>query len=164
MTGSRKRSDATGSKRIEAVAAWRWLPVAGVSASLLACSGSASGPDPIALMEGEAIYKAECAGCHGLKLEGQPDWRTRRPDGKLPAPPHDATGHTWHHPKEQLAAIVKFGLVPPNAPAGYVSDMPAYGGKLTDRQIDNVLVYIESRWPPEVQARRAERLQQLKKP
>ena len=106
---------------------------------------------------GEGIYKAECAQCHGANLEGQPDWRVRRPDGKLPAPPHDASGHTWHHPMEQLFAIIKFGMVPPNAPAGYVSDMPAYGTKLSTAQIHAVLAYIESRWPPEVIAERKKR-------
>lgn len=138
----------------------KWLWRLSVPALLAGCNGDVDRPDPFAAMEGEAIYKAECAACHGHRLEGQPDWRTRRPDGKLPAPPHDATGHTWHHPMEQLAAITKHGMVPPNAPAGYVSDMPAFGGKLTDRQIQNVLTYIESQWPPDIRALRAERLQQ----
>ena len=118
------------------------------------------GPDTFGLMEGQGIYAAECASCHGAKLEGQANWQTRRPDGKLPAPPHDASGHTWHHPTEQLFAIVKFGMVPPNAPEGYVSDMPAFAGKLTDRQIANVLAWIESQWPAEVRQRRAEMLRQ----
>jgi len=135
-----------------------WLAATTLVIALTACGDGADRPDPFALMEGEAIYKAECAACHGAKLEGQADWRTRRPDGKLPAPPHDATGHTWHHPLEQLVAITKFGMVPPHAPAGYVSDMPAFAGKLTDRQVRNVLTYIESQWPPEIRAQRAERL------
>lgn len=124
---------------------------------LAGCGGESGQADALALLEGEAIYKAECTSCHGLKLEGQPEWRTRRPDGKLPAPPHDASGHTWHHPFEQLFAIVKFGMVPPNAPGGYLSDMPAFGGKLTDEQIRRVLAYIESTWPSEIRAQRAER-------
>lgn len=132
--------------------------VAFAALGITGCS-ERSGPDPFALMEGEGIYKAECASCHGTKLEGQPDWRTRRPDGKLPAPPHNASGHTWHHPMEQLVAITKFGMAPPNAPEGYVSDMPAFAGKLTDRQIVNVLAWIESQWPAEVKQRRAEMLQ-----
>jgi mono/diheme cytochrome c family protein len=107
-------------------------------------------------MEGENIYRTECAKCHGTRLEGQPDWRTRRPDGKLPAPPHDASGHTWHHAREQLIQIIKSGMVPPHAPEGYVSDMPAYGGKLSDRQIEGVLAYIESQWPADIKQRRAE--------
>ena len=134
-----------------------WVAVMAISAS--GCS-ERSAHDPFALMEGEAIYKAECAACHGAKLEGQAHWQTRRPDGKLPAPPHDPTGHTWHHPRERLFAIVKFGMVPPNAPPGYVSDMPAYAGKLTDAQIGNVLAWIESRWPKETLERRAEMLKQ----
>lgn len=127
---------------------------------LSACSPGTDGPDPFVLMEGEAIYKAECAVCHGIGLQGQADWRIRRADGKLPAPPHDASGHTWHHPMAQLSKIVKFGLVPPNAPEGYLSDMPAFGGKLTDKQIENVLIYIESQWPPEIRTRRTEMLKQ----
>jgi mono/diheme cytochrome c family protein len=123
-----------------------------------ACGRPASGFDALDLLEGEAIYKAECASCHGAQREGQPDWRTRKADGRLPAPPHDASGHTWHHPYEQLFAIVKFGMVPPQAPAGYASDMPAYAGKLTDEQIRRVLTWIESTWPPEIRAQREARL------
>jgi mono/diheme cytochrome c family protein len=126
---------------------------------LTACDKGPSRPDPFALLEGEGIYKAECASCHGASREGQPDWQTRRPDGKLPAPPHDASGHTWHHPMAQLESIVKLGMVPPNAPEGYVSDMPAFGGKLSEQQIRNVLSFIESKWPAEIHARRAERIQ-----
>lgn len=122
---------------------------------LTACDSGKKAPSPFVLMEGEAIYKAECASCHGVRLEGQAGWQMRRPDGKLPAPPHDATGHTWHHSREQLTAIIKFGMVPPHAPPNYSSDMPAFGGKLTDRQIEAVLLYIESQWPSEVHARRA---------
>lgn len=129
-------------------------------ALMSACGGNTNGPDRFALMEGEQIYRVECAGCHGLKLEGQPDWRKRKTDGKLPAPPHDESGHTWHHPMEQLAAITKFGMVPPNAPEGYVSDMPAFESKLSDKQIKNVLSYIESQWSPEIRARRESMLQQ----
>lgn len=137
----------------------RWGAVLLFMVALGGCGGSSTDRDQFAVMEGETIYKAECAACHGAKREGQADWRIRRADGRLPAPPHDATGHTWHHPMEQLVAIVKFGMVPPNAPEGYVSDMPAFGAKLTDRQIRNVLAYIESQWPAEVRAQRAERLQ-----
>jgi mono/diheme cytochrome c family protein len=138
----------------------RRLALAWVAAVAIGNSGCSdrSAQDPYALMEGQGIYAAECAACHGARLEGQANWQTRRPDGKLPAPPHDTTGHTWHHPREQLAAIVKFGMVPPNAPPGYVSDMPAFGGKLTDAQIDNVLAWIESQWPQEILTQRAERL------
>jgi mono/diheme cytochrome c family protein len=110
------------------------------------------------LAQGEKLYAQQCASCHGANLEGQPDWRKRLPNGRFPAPPHDASGHTWHHPDEVLFGITKHGLVPPYAPAGYESDMPAFGGKLSDQEIRAVLAYIESRWPPEVLKRRAEML------
>ncbi|MFO7310413.1 MAG: c-type cytochrome, partial [Pseudomonadota bacterium] len=57
--------------------------------------------------QGRQIYADQCASCHGAQLEGQPDWKTPLPSGRLPAPPHDADGHTWHHPDDILFRIVK---------------------------------------------------------
>src|SRR3546814_6805220 len=54
------------------------------------------------VMQGKAIYAYSCAACHGAKLQGQPRWRERLANGRLPAPPHDDTGHTWHHPDAVL--------------------------------------------------------------
>jgi mono/diheme cytochrome c family protein len=45
-----------------------------------------------------------------------------------------------------LFAITKNGLIPPYAPKGYESDMPAFGEKLTDEEIWAVLAYIKSHW------------------
>jgi mono/diheme cytochrome c family protein len=101
---------------------------------------------------GERIYQAECAVCHGAELEGQENWQERRSDGRMPAPPHDATGHTWHHPDQQLFALTKYG---PAALVGgdYESDMPGFDGALSDAEIIAVLSFIKSRWPPEIQRR-----------
>lgn len=99
---------------------------------------------------GKVVYEQHCASCHGADLEGQPEWRQRLPNGRLPAPPHNETGHTWHHPDAVLFDIVKNGLVPgKTAPAGYESDMPAYADKLPDDDIVAVLAYIKSQWPSE---------------
>lgn len=111
---------------------------------------------------GKTIYAEYCASCHGANLEGQQDWRERKPDGKMPAPPHDATGHTWHHPDDVLFGITKKGIVA-FAPPGYESDMPAFGDVLTDEQIWAVLSFLKSSWPPEIQARQAVLKQQVKK-
>lgn len=103
------------------------------------------------VVQGKAIYANFCASCHGESLQGQPNWRQRQSNGRLPAPPHDKTGHTWHHPDAMLFDMVKNGLVPgKTAPPGYESDMPAYREILTDEEIISVLAYIKSTWPPKV--------------
>jgi S-disulfanyl-L-cysteine oxidoreductase SoxD len=100
---------------------------------------------------GKAVYATQCAACHGDKLQGQSDWRRRLPNGRLPAPPHDASGHTWHHPDAVLLDIVRNGLVPgKTAPEGYESDMPAYKDMLPASDIVAVLAYIKSTWPEEI--------------
>jgi len=107
--------------------------------------------DPVQVALGGQIYAERCARCHGANLEGQPNWMARKPDGRLPAPPHDASGHTWHHPDQQLITMTKKGLsgILPN----YESDMPAFEGVLTDEQIVAVLAFIESSWPEEIRSR-----------
>ncbi len=95
---------------------------------------------------GQKVYAQHCASCHGANLEGQPNWQRRLPNGRMPAPPHDESGHTWHHPDRVLFGITKNGLVPPYAPADYQSDMPAFGDKLSDAEIWAVLAYLKSHW------------------
>ena len=119
---------------------------------LIGCS------DDARIAEGQTIYGQHCAACHGAKLEGQPRWQRPLPNGRMPAPPHDDSGHTWHHPDDVLFGITKHGLVPPYAPQGYQSDMPAFEGKLSDAQIRAVLAYIASRWSKPVLEARAEML------
>ena len=100
--------------------------------------------------QGKRVYKRFCSFCHGKKGEGQANWRVRQSDGKLPAPPHDESGHTWHHPDSVLFAITKYGMVPPNAPDGYKSDMPGWKDSLNDNDIWAVLAYIKSTWPGDI--------------
>ncbi|WCR09846.1 cytochrome c [Paracoccus stylophorae] len=95
---------------------------------------------------GRTIYEAQCAACHGAQLEGQPDWQMPLPTGRLPAPPHDATGHTWHHSDEILFRIVKEGTAA-IVGGGYESDMSGFADVLSDAEIRAVLAYIKSTWP-----------------
>lgn len=88
----------------------------------------------------------------------------RRPDGRLPAPPHDDSGHTWHHADQVLFGIMKNGLVPPYAPENYQSDMPAFRGTLSDNEIWAVLAYIKTSWSEEMWKVRAEMLRNQRKP
>ena len=101
---------------------------------------------------GRAHYATRCASCHGAKLEGQPDWRKRNADGTLKAPPHDETGHTWHHPDNDMFRYTKQGgqaLAPP----GFKSAMPGFGDSLSDREIWAVLSYSHTFWPAKIRER-----------
>lgn len=113
------------------------------SAEVLSALGAPPAPERV--QAGQEIYAANCASCHGASLEGQPDWRRRLDTGRMPAPPHDESGHTWHHPDTDLFTITKLGVgavVP-----GYESDMPAFAETLSDADIVAVLAYIKSTWP-----------------
>ena len=118
--------------------------------SQLLSSAACSGLE--AVTAGKIIYAEHCAVCHGQNLEGQPSWRQRRADGRLPAPPHDKSGHTWHHPDRIIFELTKFGptVLVGN---GYESDMPGFDEILDDRSIVAVLSFIKSTWPREIQQR-----------
>ena len=111
--------------------------------------------DPGLLARGEVVYRTSCAVCHGGNLAGQPNWRTRGADGNLPAPPHDETGHTWHHSDEVLFNLVKYG--PGFYTPGYSGKMPAYEALLEDRDIKAVNSWIASTWPTEILLAQRER-------
>ena len=107
-------------------------------------------PDDTAIVAaGEEVYKAHCASCHGANLEGEPNWKSPKETGRMPAPPHDEKGHTWHHKDIHLFELTKFGLKK-YAGEDYETDMPAYEGTLSDDEIIAVLSYIKSHWPPEI--------------
>ena len=101
------------------------------------------------VLSGEGIYQAQCAACHGANLEGQPEWRTRDANGYLPAPPHDESGHTWHHADDLLFEITKYGPAVVIGDDSYQTNMPAYKDVLSDDEIVAVLSYIKHAWPEE---------------
>jgi len=109
---------------------------------------------------GRDLYDANCATCHGAKLQGQPDWRTSGADGVLPAPPHDVTGHTWHHGDRVLFDYTKLGgaaTLERSGVTGFASGMPAFGDQLSDTQIIDILAYIKSTWTDRERAVQQER-------
>ena len=111
-------------------------------------------PDDAKLVTlGRQVYEARCASCHGVRLEGQANWRQPGADGLLPAPPHDASGHTWHHPDEMLFRITKYGVARAAKLPNHASAMPAFEGVLSDTEIVAALSWIKSQWPPSVQSR-----------
>ena len=146
-------------------ACWpRLIALLALAGSLAACdrlSGRDSGallrPDDAQVVaQGAAIYAARCAACHGAQLQGQPNWRERDAAGRLPAPPHDASGHTWHHPDQVLFDLTKFGVAKAAHLKDYDSAMPAFEGVLSDAEIVAVLSFIKAQWPANIRAQQDE--------
>jgi len=101
------------------------------------------------IVRGQSLYAHNCASCHGANLEGQPNWRSPDANAVLLAPPHDGTGHTWHHDDELLFEYTKLGgntALEVRGVSGFNSGMPAFGETLTDDEIWDVLAYIRSTW------------------
>ncbi|MCF6303407.1 MAG: c-type cytochrome [Devosiaceae bacterium] len=122
------------------------------SQEIAAKPGALFYPDDVQLVaEGKELYGANCASCHGVNLEGAQNWKTPGEDGLLPAPPHDETGHTWHHPDEMLFGIIKFGLAEFANLENYKTNMPIYKDSMSDEEIVAVFSYIKSTWPQEIQ-------------
>jgi mono/diheme cytochrome c family protein len=92
---------------------------------------------------GEKLYALNCAVCHGRDLQGQPNWQTPKADGKMPAPPLNATGHAPHHRDAELFRIVKRGAAAVN---NRPSDMAPFESVLSDDEISAILSYIKSTW------------------
>lgn len=132
--------------------AWFWSVAVPLSAR-------AAGSAAVDIGVGEKIYVEYCAACHGANLEGQENWRSPGADGRLPAPPHDETGHTWHHPDSLLFDYTKLGGAALLAQKGveFDSGMPGFAEQLTDAEIHDVLAYIKSTWPERIQKIQAER-------
>ena len=101
--------------------------------------------DPVRILQGKALYQANCATCHGRKAEGAPNWATPGPDGLYPPPPHDDTGHTWHHSDRVLYETIYGGMGDPLRP-GSPLRMPAWGSQLSDAEIRALIEYFKSLW------------------
>lgn len=102
--------------------------------------------DPARVAQGETLYAQYCAQCHGASLEGAPEWKKPLPDGSLPAPPHDDSGHTWHHADKTLLDITLRGGQAVYGDANTKSNMPAFEGKLTADEAATILDFFKSRW------------------
>lgn len=124
---------------------------------LISGTGEPQGADPgdaDQVAVGRVLYADHCGACHGARLEGQPGWRTPLPTGGFPAPPHDESGHTWHHADQVLFDYTKHGgqaMVGTSAQ----SNMPGFAETLSDTEIWAVLAFIKSRWPAAVRERQA---------
>lgn len=92
------------------------------------------------LARGERVYLTNCAVCHGNGGEGKPGWQQPGPDGLLLPPPLDNNGRAWRLSSSQMNQFIRQG-----SPHGR-SKMPAWQGKLSDQEIDEVVTWITSLW------------------
>ena len=116
--------------------------------------GSPADPeDGAQVRAGAAVYAEHCAACHGGALEGAEDWQEHNEDGTYRPPPHDDTGHTWHHSDKVLFEYTKLGgeKLFEDYP-DIVSAMPGFGDVLSDADIWAVLAFIKASWSEEMRA------------
>lgn len=112
-------------------------------------------PEPLRSFDqitaGRAIYRQNCASCHGIRGEGAPNWE--RPDarGEMPPPPHNASGHTWKHGDGMLYRLVHDGWRDPFNKTSRLT-MPSFGTQLTPLEIRSVIAYIKTMWTSEQSA------------
>jgi mono/diheme cytochrome c family protein len=108
-------------------------------------NGTAVPPVPtlaaVRVQQGSAMYAQHCAACHGANLEGAPNWKQPDADGAYPPPPHDSTGHTWHHSDAVLMEIIRNGGDP-----AFNSKMPSFKDQLSEAELLAILEFFKSRW------------------
>jgi mono/diheme cytochrome c family protein len=126
-------------------------------ASLLATAACGQADEAVTRL-GAQVYRAQCAPCHGDAMQGGVDWKRPGADGRLPPPPHDSTGHTWHHADGLLFRIVAGGTAVALGDTAHASryGMPAFETRLTPEEIRAVLAYLKTTWTPEQRTRQAE--------
>ena len=102
----------------------------------------------IEIRQGQEIYTDHCAVCHGIGGQGQFPEAPLLPDstGRIGAPPHNDTGHSWHHSDVILIRYVEEGGFS-DLTRFYL--MPPFGEILTDEQTLLVIAYIKTMWTDE---------------
>lgn len=119
-----------------------------LGAALSGSSAAADGPgrwyEPRHAAAGAPLYARHCAACHGDDGRGAPEWQHRDADGYFPAPPLNGTGHAWHHPLDQLYAMIHDGIPPGEG------RMPAWRDRLSRGEILAVIAWFQSWWPEEI--------------
>ena len=96
------------------------------------------------LARGAKIYKANCAVCHGGRAQGTMNWQKPGLDGKYPPPPIDGSAHAWHHPTAVLKDVIA------NGTQRIGGNMPPWRDKISEADIEAVIVYFQSLWPDEI--------------
>lgn len=97
------------------------------------------------MLRGAQLFQQYCAQCHGPEAQGHPDWRNPK---VVAAPPLNGTGDVWKRRKQDMIAVIKNGVQRNGEPV-----MPAWQGRLSDREIEDIISWYQALWPPEVYER-----------
>lgn len=124
------------------------------STDLKPAEASVDQSDLQVIANGKDLYNQFCASCHGEDLKGQDNWKVTKADGRLPAPPHDKDGHTWHHSDGVLFDYIKGGGDSLGL-KDFKTGMPPFKSMMNDTEIWSTLAYIKSRWPDKHRTRQA---------
>ena len=122
------------------------LLIAIVATMFFSASALAEGRwfDESSVQKGAVLFKQNCASCHGNNAEGTRDWKKTDSNGKYPPPPLNGTAHAWHHSIEVLKETIQEGGVK----LGGL--MPPFKDKLSDKDIDAVIAFFQSKWPDDL--------------
>ncbi len=100
------------------------------------------------IARGAAVFQQRCAECHGPGGQGHPDWRPKRDDKLVVAPPLNGSGPAARRKKAELKKIITEGVS-----LGGIPVMPKWNGRLNESDIDDVITWFQALWPPEVYER-----------
>jgi mono/diheme cytochrome c family protein len=102
--------------------------------------------DTASILRGNKLFQEHCAQCHGPHAQGHPDWETPSDGRFAAAPPLDGTGNDWKRSKPEIVKIIRNGVRRANGD----DIMPAFRGRLSERDVQDVITWFQSLWPPEV--------------
>lgn len=94
------------------------------------------------LLRGVRLFQEHCAQCHGPEAQGHPDWRNPQ---VVAAPPLNGGGNVWKRRKPEMIAIIRNGAMRHGEPV-----MPAWKGRLSDQEIEDVITWFQALWPADV--------------
>lgn len=103
--------------------------------------------DPVSVAHGARLFEERCAQCHGPQAQGHPDWQTPSDGSFAAAPPLNGTGNDWKRSRAELAVIIKNGV---RRKTDNADIMPAWKGRLNDSDVEDVINWMQSLWPPDV--------------
>ncbi len=135
---------------------WQWVFLLALPILAAACAPETSGISvqgvgltDADLVQGHVLYTAYCAGCHGDHGQGQFPGAPLEPSpitNRIGAPPHNETGHSWHHSDDLLVRYVLEGGF--TDPAAFYP-MPGFGWRLSVDEARQIVGYIMTLWTDE---------------